>query len=159
MANSVKANYRLLYRLVPYLRPYWHVLLLGGVLALVVSGSEGLIAWLVKPAMDDIFLKRDLLMLKLLPLALLGVYIVKGLASYGESYLSKSIGERVVTRVRHDLYVHLQRMPLSFFTSRHTGELTTRLVLDTSRLASLSSDMLVSTIRRVGTIVSLLVVM
>ena len=109
--------------------------------------------------MDDIFLRRDLLMLKLIPLALLGVYLVKGLASYGESYLSKSIGERVVTRVRHDLYVHLQSMPLSFFTTRHTGELTTRLVLDTSRLASLSSDMLVSTIRRVGTIVSLLVVM
>ncbi len=61
--------------------------------------------------------------------------------------------------MRHDLYVHLQGMPLAFFTTRHTGELTTRLVLDTSRLASLSSDMLVSTLRRVGTIVALLVVM
>jgi ATP-binding cassette, subfamily B, bacterial MsbA len=155
----VSPRYRVVGRLLRSLRPHWQAVTVSALLALVVSGAGGLIAWLVKPAMDDIFLRRDLLMLKLIPLALLGVYIVKGLASYGESYLSKSIGERVVTRVRHDLYVHLQNMPLSFFTTRHTGELTTRLVLDTSRLASLSSDMLVSTIRRVGTIVSLLVVM
>jgi subfamily B ATP-binding cassette protein MsbA len=155
----VSPRYRVLARLLRSLKPYWQAVTVSALLALVVSGAGGLIAWLVKPAMDDIFLRRDLLMLKLIPLALLGVYIVKGLASYGESYLSKSIGERVVTRVRHDLYVHLQNMPLSFFTARHTGELTTRLVLDTSRLANLSSDMLVSTIRRVGTMVSLLVVM
>jgi ATP-binding cassette, subfamily B, bacterial MsbA len=155
----VSSRYRVLGRLLRSLTPHWQAVTVSALLALVVSGAGGLIAWLVKPAMDDIFLRRDLLMLKLIPLALLGVYLVKGLASYGESYLSKSIGERVVTQVRHDLYVHLQSMPLSFFTARHTGELTTRLVLDTSRLASLSSDMLVSTIRRVSTIVSLLVVM
>jgi len=155
----VSSRYRVLGRLLRSLKPHWQAVTASALLALVVSGAGGLIAWLVKPAMDDIFLRRDLLMLKLIPLALLGVYIVKGLASYGESYLSKSIGERVVTRVRHDLYVHLQGMPLAFFTTRHTGELTTRLVLDTSRLASLSSDMLVSTLRRVGTIVALLVVM
>jgi subfamily B ATP-binding cassette protein MsbA len=68
----VTPRYRLLLRLAPYLRPHWHILVLGGLLALVVSGAEGLVAWLVKPAMDEIFLKRDLLMLKMIPLALLG---------------------------------------------------------------------------------------
>src|SRR5439155_1503630 len=43
---------------------------MGGLLALVVSAAEGSIAWLVKPAMDGIFVKRDLLMLKLIPLAI-----------------------------------------------------------------------------------------
>jgi ABC-type multidrug transport system fused ATPase/permease subunit len=65
----VKARYRLLGRLLPYLRPYWPVLLAGGLLALLVSSAEALIAWLVKPAMDDIFLKRDMTMLKLIPFA------------------------------------------------------------------------------------------
>jgi subfamily B ATP-binding cassette protein MsbA len=71
----VKARYRLLARLLPYLRPYWPVLALGGLLALLVSGAEAFIAWLVKPAMDDIFLKRDVAMLKVIPLALLGAYV------------------------------------------------------------------------------------
>ena len=67
-------------RLVPYLRPHVPILVLGSVLALVVSGMEGLTAWLVKPVMDDIFIRRDTFMLKLIPLVLLAVYVVKGLA-------------------------------------------------------------------------------
>src|SRR5215470_15704330 len=159
MANSVKANYRLLYRLVPYLRPYWHVLLLGGVLALVVSGSEGLIAWLVKPAMDDIFLKRDVVMLKLLPFALLAVYLVKGAGSFAQSYLMASVGERVIARIRREMYTHIQGMPLAFFASRHSADLMSRVVTDVNRLARLSSSVLVMAVRQIGTIVALLVVM
>jgi len=69
-------------RLFVYLRPHALVLLLGACLALIVSGMEGLTAWLVKPVMDDIFIRRDGLMLKLIPLALLAVYVVKGVARY-----------------------------------------------------------------------------
>jgi subfamily B ATP-binding cassette protein MsbA len=99
---------RLLLRLVPYLKPYWHLLVIGGLLALVVAGADGLIAWLVKPAMDDIFLKRDLVMLKFLPLALLGVYVMKGGGRFGQSYLMASVGERVIARIRRELYAHIQ---------------------------------------------------
>jgi len=119
----VKARYRLLGRLLPYLRPYWPVLLAGGLLALLVSGAEAFIAWLVKPAMDDIFLKRDVLMLKLLPLALLGVYLLKGGGRFGQSYLMASVGERVIARIRRELYAHIQGMPLAFFASLHSAEL------------------------------------
>src|SRR5262249_33878946 len=120
-AAGVNPNYRLLYRLVPYLKPYWHILAIGAALALVVSSSEGLIAWLVKPAMDGIFLKRDLFMLKLLPLALLGAYILKGAGRFGQSYLMASVGERVIARIRRELYTHIQGMPLSFFASLHSA--------------------------------------
>ena len=89
----MKARYALLYRLVPLLKPYWLVLAVGALMALAVSSAEGFIAWLVKPAMDDIFLKRDLVMLKLIPLALLGAYLVKGAGRFGQSYLMASVGE------------------------------------------------------------------
>ena len=54
-------------RLLPYVRPYWSWLVAGGLLAIVVSAADGLIAWLVKPAMDDIFIRRDLTMLEAPP--------------------------------------------------------------------------------------------
>ncbi|MET0850375.1 MAG: ABC transporter ATP-binding protein [Candidatus Rokuibacteriota bacterium] len=152
-------NYRLLLRLVPYLRPYWSILGVGTALALVVSASDGLIAWLVKPAMDEIFVKRDLLMLKLIPLALLGAYLLKGAGRFGQSYLMASVGERVIARIRRELYVHIQGMPLAFFKSVHSAELMARVVTDVNRLARLSSTVLVMAVRQVGTIVALLVVM
>jgi subfamily B ATP-binding cassette protein MsbA len=155
----VKARYRLLGRLLPYLRPYWPVLLAGGLLALLVSGAEAFIAWLVKPAMDDIFLKRDVTMLKIIPLALLGAYVAKGVGRFGQSYLMASVGERVIARIRGELYAHIQSMPLAFFASLHSAELMTRVVTDVNRLARLSSTVLVMAVRHVGTIVALLVVM
>jgi subfamily B ATP-binding cassette protein MsbA len=135
------------------------VLLLGGGMALLVSATEGLVAWLVKPAMDGIFLRRDVLMLKLIPLALLGVYVVKGTARYGQSYLMASVGERVIATIRRQLYNHIHEMALSFFASLHSAELMTRVVNDVNRLARLSSTVLVMAVRQIGTIVALLVVM
>ena len=155
----MKARYRLLGRLLPYLRPYWPVLLAGGLLALLVSGAEAFIAWLVKPAMDDIFLKRDVTMLKVIPLALLGAYVAKGVGRFGQSYLMASVGERVIARIRGELYAHIQSMPLAFFASLHSAELMTRVVTDVNRLARLSSTVLVMAVRHVGTIIALLIVM
>jgi len=132
---------------------------MGGLLALAVSAAEGSIAWLVKPAMDGIFVKRDLLMLKLIPVAVLGAYLVKGAGRFGQSYLMAAVGERVIARIRRELYAHIQGMPLSFFASLHSAELMTRVVSDVNRLARLSSTVLVMAVRHVATIVALLVVM
>ena len=154
---SIRADlYR---RLLSYLRPHAPALVVGTVLALVVAAMEGSIAWLVKPAMDDVFIRRDVTMLKLVPLLFLGAYIGKGLARYGQSYLMAAVGERVIARLRRDLYAHLQQMSLSFFTSRHTAELMSRVVTDVNRLARLSSTVLVMTIRQSVMVVALAAVM
>ena len=146
-------------RLLPYLRPHVPVLVLGGLLALVVAGAEGAIAWLVKPAMDDIFIRRDLLMLKVIPLLLLAAYVVKGVARYGQAYLMAAVGERVIAALRRTLYVHLQQMPLAFFTGRHSADLMSRVVTDVNRLARLSSTVMVMTIRQAAMILALVAVM
>ena len=146
-------------RLLAYLRPHVSALIVGTVLAVVVAAMEGSIAWLVKPAMDDVFIRRDERMLKLIPLLFLAAYIAKGVARYGQSYLMASIGERVIARLRRDVYAHLQRMSLSFFNSRHTAELMSRVVTDVNRLARLSSTVLVMTIRQLVMVVALATVM
>jgi len=146
-------------RLLVYLRPYWGWLLLGSALALSVSAMDGAIAWLVKPAMDEIFVKRDLLMLKLIPLVLLAVYVAKGAGRYWQSYLMASVGERAVVKIRRDLYGHIQEMPLQFFSDLHSAELMSRVMNDVNRLARLFSQVLVMAIRQVGTILALLAVM
>jgi subfamily B ATP-binding cassette protein MsbA len=146
-------------RLAAYLRPHVPALVTGAALAVVVAAMEASIAWLVKPAMDDVFIRRDVTMLKLIPLLFLAAYVVKGLARYGQSYLMSSVGERVIARLRRDLYAHLQQMSLSFFTSRHTAELMSRVVSDVNRLARLSSTVLVMTIRQSVMVVALATVM
>src|SRR3989441_4274859 len=135
-------------RLFVYLKPYVPTLVLGGVLALVVASMEGAIAWLVKPAMDDIFIKRDVAMLRVIPLLLFGAYLVKGAARYGQSYLMAAVGERVIATLRRALYLHIQAMPLSFFSDRHSADLMSRVITDVNRLARVSSTVLVMSVRQ-----------
>ena len=154
--SGATALYR---RLFVYLRPHVGALCLGTALAIVVAALEGAIAWLVKPAMDDIFIRHDLTMLKVIPLLFLGAYLLKGAARYAQSYLMAAVGERVIAKLRHDLYAHVQRMELSFFASHHSAELMSRIVTDVNRLARLSSTVLVMTIRQIVMVVALAAVM
>jgi ATP-binding cassette, subfamily B, bacterial MsbA len=154
--NHVLVIYR---RLLPLMRPYFPVLLLGALLAIVVAAMEGAIAWLVKPALDDIFIRRDAKMLKVIPLLLLGAYLAKGFARYGQSYLMAAVGERVIAALRHNLYTHIQSMPLSFFAGLHSAELMSRIVTDVNRLARVSSTVLVMAFRQIAMVVALLSVM
>ncbi len=149
----------LYWRLFVYLRPHVPMLLLGTALAVVVAAMEGAIAWLVKPAMDDVFIRRDEAMLKIIPLLFLAAYVCKAVGRYGYSYLMAAAGERVIAAIRRDLYTHIQRMSLSFFTSRHSAELASRIVTDVNRLARLSSTVMVMTIRNVVMVVVLAAVM
>jgi subfamily B ATP-binding cassette protein MsbA len=125
----------------------------------VVSAADGLVAWLVKPALDGIFIKKNLTMLRLLPLGVLGVYVAKGIGRYGQSYLMAMVGERVIAALRRDLYAHIQAMPLAFIQGRHSADLMSRVVVDATRLARLSSEVLVMAFRQVATVAALLVVM
>jgi ATP-binding cassette, subfamily B, bacterial MsbA len=146
-------------RLFVYLKPYVPMLAVGGMLAIVVAAMEGAIAWLVKPAMDEIFVKRDVTMLRVIPFLLFGAYLLKGVARYGQSYLMAAVGERVIATLRRALYLHLQAMPLSFFSERHSADLMSRVITDVNRLARVSSTVLVMAVRQVALVVALVSVM
>ncbi|HXU89881.1 MAG TPA: ABC transporter ATP-binding protein [Methylomirabilota bacterium] len=156
MIGRLLGIYRRLFR---YLRPHVGMLVLGGVLALVVAAMEGAIAWLVKPAMDDVFIRRDVTMLRVLPLLLFGAYLVKASARYGQSYLMAAVGERVIAALRAVLYRHIQQMPLSFFADVHSADLMSRVITDVNRLARVSSTVMVMAIRQVAMVVALVSVM
>jgi ATP-binding cassette, subfamily B, bacterial MsbA len=143
-------------RLLGYLRAYWGQIVVAILLALAISGLEGATAWLVKPLLDDVFLRKDVFMLKILPFGFIAVFFLKESARYGQSYLMAQVGQRVVMQLREAVYEHLQGMPLSFFNSRATGELMSRLTNDVNRLTRISSQAPALAVRQVFTFIVLL---
>src|SRR5207244_10011730 len=81
-------------RLVPYLRPHVPILVLGSVLALVVSGMEGLTAWLVQPDVRHLFIRRDVHMVEVTPVVPLAVHRVRALALALQAYMVAAVGAR-----------------------------------------------------------------
>ena len=143
-------------RLLSYTKPYWGRLIAGILLAIVVSAATGAAAWIVKPVMDDIFLSKDTTLLKILPLGFILIYTIKGLSRYGQSYLMRSIGQKIITRIRNELYEHIQKMPLSFFHNTPSAILMSRITNDVTMLGHVSSQVVADFFRQTFTFFILL---
>jgi subfamily B ATP-binding cassette protein MsbA len=119
--------------------------------AICTAGS----AWLVQPAMDKIFIDKSMQMLFIIPLLIVGLYLVKGIFFYGQSYLMNYVGQRIVADLREKLYHHLQYLSLSFFTKTPTGILISRLTNDVALIQGAVSSALTSILRDSFTILAL----
>jgi subfamily B ATP-binding cassette protein MsbA len=124
-------------------------------LSLVVSLATGAAAWLVKPVLDDIFLKKDATMLTFLPLAILIIALLKGVSIYGQLYLMAHVGQRVIMKIKNDLYKHIHRMSLSFFQKNPSADLMSRINNDVDQLGAVSSDIIAELVQQVFTIIVL----
>jgi subfamily B ATP-binding cassette protein MsbA len=84
--------------------------------------------------------------LNLAVLAILGVGVVRCITDFGQTYYTQRIGQRVLTRLRADLFKHFQSMSVGFFEKRRTGEVMSRLTNDLSTLQSLMTTAVVTSI-------------
>jgi len=112
-------------------------------------------AFLVKPALDDVFLKKDERTLLLLPIAIILLFLLKGFFDYGQAYWMNYVGLKVIADLREKLYNHLQRLSLSFFTKTPTGTLISRITYDVNLIQSSVSNAVTGLIKDAFTILGL----
>ena len=128
------ADLRLYWRLLAYLKPHKWRMTAAVVAMLGVSALTALLAYMVKPVLDDIFFAKQENMLYWLSGLVVVLYLVKGFLSYTHNYQMSYIGNATVTRLRDELFAALQRQPLSFFDGEATGVLMSRLTYDVNLL-------------------------
>jgi len=121
-------------QLVALLKPHKRRLAIAVVCMLGASAATAATAYLIKPAMDDIFIKKNLTMLQLIPILFLAVNLINGLCQWGNDYYLKSVGLSVVAQLRQQLYDHIQDLPLSFFDRTSTGLLMSRITNDVNEI-------------------------
>ncbi|HWP34689.1 MAG TPA: lipid A export permease/ATP-binding protein MsbA [Thermodesulfobacteriota bacterium] len=131
---------RLYLRLLGFVRPYVGRLLAALLCMAGFAGAQATIAYMMKPVVDGVFIRGDRRMLVLLPLAVIGLYLLKGLFAYGQAVLMTGVGQRAVTDIRNRLYVHLQRQAASFYARTATGTLISRVTSDVGQVQAAVSD-------------------
>jgi len=124
-------------RIMGLVKPYWSRIALSGLMSLVVSGINGGIAWLVKPALDGIFLAKDKRLLTLLPIGVLLLYFFKGSFSFIQSYLMRSVGAKIVRDMRNRLFGQLMYLPVGHYKKESTGAILSRITNDVGTLQNL----------------------
>ena len=143
-------------RLLDLVKPYRVKLAFAMICMLFVSLLTAAQAFLVQPALDDVFLKKDLKILFLLPIAIILLFFIKGIFDYGQAYLMNFVGLRIVADMREKLYNHLQNLSLSFFTKTPTGVLISRITNDVNLIQGAVSNAITGLLKDAFTIVGLI---
>jgi ATP-binding cassette subfamily B protein len=146
-------------RVLALFRP--HRLTLLTVLAIIVTSSAlGLATpFLAKALVDRAIPEQDVELLLLLVGAMVGVAAVTAVLGVVQSWLSTTVGQKIMHDLRTQLFSHLQRQSLDFFTRTRGGEVQSRLTHDVSGLQSVVTSTATSLAGNVATVVGTLVAM
>ncbi len=142
-------------RLVPYFRPHSGKLGLAVLCMLLVAGMTAIQAPLLRTILDKVFILKDKAILWPVAGAVVGVFFLKGLGDYGQSFLMQTLGRRAISDLRADLFRKLVELPLQFFHANPTGTLLARVTYDVELVERAAVRSVVTSVMDAGTLVAL----
>lgn len=142
-------------RLLQMAKPYTMRFILAMIFMLIAGGLQASLPLVSKPAIDEIFVSKDMTALTWIPFLIIGIFLFKGLCSYGQVILMSSIGMRIVTDLRNKLYECIQRQSLAFFTENSTGILMSRITNDVLSVQTTVSEAVTALVKDSFTLICL----
>jgi len=143
-------------RLLGYARPHWRIFV-GAVLAMVLmAGTETGFAALMKPMLDGNFIERNPTTIRLVPLALILLFLFRGLAGFASRYGMALISRRIISQLRKELFHKFLHLPVSYYDRNTAGRLLSRLTFDVEQVAEASTNAVTILIRDTLTLLFLL---
>ncbi|MGB0381303.1 MAG: ABC transporter ATP-binding protein [Alphaproteobacteria bacterium] len=125
----------------------------------IVAGTTALTAYMLDPAMEQIFLKPDAQALLVIPLLVVGLSVIKAVASYVQVVMMSHIGQSIVARLQYRLVRKLLAADLSWIGQRHTGTLISSLINDAQKVQDATAQVMTAIIRDGLTMIGLVIVM
>ena len=104
-------------------------------------------AWAIKHVFDDIFYNKDLFMLKVVPVAVIILYLARGVALYGQEYYMEYVGQDIIRQLRNSLYKRITGLPLAFFQRAKTGAMMSHFTFDVVLVKSMVSTSVAAIVR------------
>jgi ATP-binding cassette, subfamily B, bacterial len=127
---------------------------------IVVSAGIGVVSpFLLRAVLDKAIPEKDTRLLTLLVLGMIAASVSSGAIGVAQTWLSNSVGQRVMHDLRSAVYAHLQRMSLAFFTRTHTGEVQSRIANDIGGIDNVVTSTATSIMSNVTTVLATLVAM
>jgi ATP-binding cassette subfamily B protein len=117
---------QVLRRIFAYARPHWGSVAIVLVTIVVISFLDLIPPLLYRDLIDNVLPTGNTARLNLLALGMLGIPIISGLLSVVQRYFGARAGEGIIYDLRRQMYAHLQRMSMRFFTNAKGGEIISR---------------------------------
>lgn len=146
-------------RLLGYVKPYrrqflWAVLGMVG-----YALTDTAFAALMKPMLDGSFVEQDSQAIIAVPLAILGIFLIRGAAGFASTYFMAYIGWGVIKQLRSEIFAKYLSLPTTFYDNASSGELISRITFNSQMVANAASDSLTVMVRDTLTAIGLLALM
>ena len=149
-------------RLLYFVKPYYKRMIFAVFCMIVAAAAYLVVPWLIKNVVDQVLDEKNMFMLNLIVGAIILIFLIRGFATYGQTYNMSYIGQRVIIDVRESIFNHLQKLSLSYFDRRKTGVIMSNLTNDVAALQTAVVDNLISFITEsvtlIGSLVSMLLI-
>ena len=142
-----------------HVRPHLGRLALAVLCMTLAAGSTAALAYLMEPVLDEIFLEKDRTLLIVVPIAVIGITLIRGAATYGQAVLMAFVGQRVIADLQSRIFAHILRFDLAFFQDTASGRLVSRLTNDVNMMRNAVSNALTGVIKDTLTLLFLVGVM
>jgi subfamily B ATP-binding cassette protein MsbA len=144
-------------RLLKYAKPYTGVFLIGVLGAMLFAASNGALAWLVKGFLNGAFVKPNPRILWQVPFGVIGLFTLRGIGDYVQSYYPSWVGRQVIKGLRRDVFSHYLRLPTAFLDQQQSGHLLSKLTNNIELVAAAATTAAISLISDSLSILVLLV--
>ena len=156
MASSPTSSRELYVRLLQYVRPYWRVFALSILGMMLTAATEPLFPALMQPLLDGSFVKKDTSSPYLIPAAIIGIFLVRGVLSYLGSYTLAWVSNHIVLDLRNAMFRRLLQLPVRYYDNQSSGALISKIAYDVSGVTSAATSVLTVLVRDSITVVGLL---
>ena len=147
-------------RLLKYVRPYMHRLMLAILCTVLAAACNLYLPWIIKDVVDKVLVDKDTFMLYLIAVSIIVIFIIRGIFFYGQSYLMSWVGQKVVIDIRGEIFRKLQRLSMSFYDKNKTGTIMSYVTNDVAALQTAMVEKAVELVTEglilIGSIVAML---
>ncbi len=138
---------------------HWKTFLITIGLMIVIAGTTSFHAWLIKPALDKVFVQKDQFWLIWIPVIVLLVTVIKGFATYFQLFTLNVLSMRITADLRKRFYAHFIKSDISKLHSRSSGDMTASIMNEIGSIVGLIGTIMNGAIKQFLTLGSLIVVM
>lgn len=126
----------LYFRALKYIKPYLFRGACAAICTSIAAGGTAYLPWIIKDMVDQVLKEKDVAMLNYIVISIIVVFVIRGIAYYGQSYLMNYVGQRVIIDIRKAVFEKLQRLSLSFYDKNKTGTIMSYVTNDVNALQS-----------------------
>ncbi len=138
------ATYR---RLLRYILPYKIGFVAAVFGMVIVAATETGFAALMKPMLDGTFIEKDPAVIKYAPIALLTIFLFRGVGGFAVRYCMDWVGRNLIRDMRTAMFDQLLRLPTSFYDRNSKGHLSSKLIFDVEQVAAAATGAVTILIR------------